>query len=146
LGFDLPSLLYVLDVTATEAEADAEVEAEHFDPERETDSYTDKRKERRLTKEVEKNEHTLLEFSFELVFESTLEPPLRLGDGLFPLWIHASTSTSTSILTSNSTSKALYHLVDTDPDFKLRLVVLAMSISIPPLKPKKRYQHLQPLP
>jgi len=54
LGFDLPSLVYVLDATDTEAEADAEVEAERFDPKRETDSYTDKRKERRLTKEVEK--------------------------------------------------------------------------------------------
>jgi len=46
--------VYVLDATDTEAEADAEVEAERFDPERETDSYSDKYKERRLTKEVEK--------------------------------------------------------------------------------------------
>jgi len=50
LGFDLPSLVYVLDVTNTKVEADAEVEAERFDPECETDSYTDKCKERRLTK------------------------------------------------------------------------------------------------
>ena len=41
MGSDLPSLMYVLDVTNTEAEADTEVEAECFDPERETDSYTD---------------------------------------------------------------------------------------------------------
>ena len=54
LGFDIPSLVYVLDATDTEAEADAEVEADCFDPKRETDSYTDKRKERHLTKEVEK--------------------------------------------------------------------------------------------
>jgi len=54
LGFDLLSLVYVLDVTNTKVEADAEVEAERFDPERETDSYTDKRKERHLTREVEK--------------------------------------------------------------------------------------------
>ena len=54
MGFDLLSLVYVLDVTNTKVEADAEVEAERFDPERETDSYTDKRKERHLTREVEK--------------------------------------------------------------------------------------------
>ena len=54
LGSDFPSLVYVLDATDTEAEADAEVEADCFDPKRETDSYTDKRKERDLTKEVEK--------------------------------------------------------------------------------------------
>jgi len=51
--------MYVLDVTNTEAEADAELEAEHFDPERETDSYTDKCKERRLTCQGNrKNERT----------------------------------------------------------------------------------------
>jgi len=42
LGSDLPSLVYVLDATDTEAEADAEVEAERFDPKRKKDSYTDK--------------------------------------------------------------------------------------------------------
>jgi len=55
LGFDLLSLVYVLDVTNTKVEADAEVEAERFDPERETDSYTDNvRKDVLRVKEVEK--------------------------------------------------------------------------------------------
>ena len=59
MGFDLLSLVYVLDVTNTKVEADAEVEAERFDPERETDSYTDKCKERRLTCQgSRKNERT----------------------------------------------------------------------------------------
>jgi len=40
----------------------------------------------------------------------------------------------------------LLPLVDLDPDLlKLRLAVLAMSISTLPLKPNKQHQHLQPL-
>ena len=136
--------MYVLDVIDTEAEADAEVEAERCDPERETDCYTDKCKGRRLTKEVEKMNVPCSYFSFESVLKFTLELPLRLGDGLF-------SSALDPCLDSD------FELdLDFEPDLecplvplvdllKLRLAVLAMSISTPPLKPNKRYQHLQPL-
>ena len=91
----------------------------------------------------------MLKFSFELVLEFTLEPPLRLGDGLF--------SALDPCLDSNFNFKLeldfkpdlegpLLPLVDLDPDLlKVRLAVLAMSISTLPLKPNKRHQHLQPL-
>ena len=74
LGSDLLSLVHVLDATDTEVEADAKVEVERFDPERETDSYTEKCKERRLTCQGSRqHERTLLKLSFELVLDSTLE-------------------------------------------------------------------------
>ena len=88
-----------------------------------------------------KNEHTLLKFSFELVLEYTLGPPLRLGSGPF-----SALDPCIDLDLDLDLEGPLLPLVDLDPDlFKVRLAVLAMSVSTLPLEPNKRHQHLQPL-
>ena len=98
-----------------------------------------------------KNERTLLVSSFEPTLELTLEPeldlepPLRLDDGLFSF-----SSAFCSCLDfdfdldldfERDLDGPLLPLVYPDPDFKLRLAVLATSISIPPSNPT-RHRHL----
>lgn len=76
--------------TEVEVEADVGVEAEHFDPKREMNSYTDRCKNPfSNVSKWKKNEDTLLKSCFNPTLEFTLEPeldlelPLRLDDGLF---------------------------------------------------------------
>jgi len=98
---------------------------------------------------VGKNEHTLLKSCFNPTLEFTLEPeldlelPLRLDHGLFSF---SALNPCLDLDFKPDLDGPLHPLVDLNPDLlKLRLALLAMSISALPLKPKKRHQHLPPL-
>ena len=75
----------------------------------------------------------MLKFSFELVLEFTLEPPLRLDDGLFSFSAFCPCLDSDFDLDLDFESDLdglLHPHVDLDPDLlKLRLAVLAISIA-----------------
>ena len=74
-------------------------------------------------------------------------PPSRLGDGLFSdLDPCLDSDFELDLDFEPDLEGPLHPLVDLDPDlFKVRLAVLAMSVSTLPFKPNKRHQHLQPL-
>ena len=106
------------------------------------------RKDVLRVREIKKNERTLLKFSFELVLEFTLEPPLPLGDGLFSSALDPCLDFDFDLDLDfePDLEGPLLPLVDLNHDLlKLRLAVLAILISTLPLKPNNQHQHQQPL-
>ena len=140
LGFELPWLVpvFVLDVIDADAEVDADAETERFDPERETDSCTDRCKNVVFTRQRNlKEKHTLFKSSFDPTLEFTLDPeldlelPLRLDDGLF-----SSFCPFLDLDFDLDDPLLLLPLVDADPDLlKLRLRLAVLDASASPSNP-----------